>query len=310
MKLRHLGYACINRTLGTKSRTFRLDNLRTEKVIPVVSQNLDNVLRMLRWNLEQGLPFFRITSDLIPFATHPDFPFDWREAFAWKFKEIRLLVKAEDLRVTSHPGQYTVLNSDKERVVEESIRELEHQAEVLRLIDPYTGTMTLHLGGAYGDKPSAKARFKENFARLSDEAKGRLILENDDTTYHLDDVLEVCEALEVPLVFDFFHHKCLHTGEGYRDGLVEKLERAMKLWGRKVPKLHLSSPRPGDGSPTAHADYVRPEDLDELVAVMESVGGDGPYDLMLEAKEKERAALELQGYLRTGLRPARNPVAA
>ena len=296
MRLRHLGYACINLTLGTKSRTVRLANLRTEKLIPVVTQNLRSILDMVRWNAEHGIHFLRISSDVVPFATKPEFPFDWAEAYDWLFRDIRREVKASQMRVTAHPGQYTVLNSPKPGVVEESVRELDHQARLLKRIDP-KGTLTLHVGGAYGDKPAAVERFAQGVERISDDARRMLILENDDTTYSLDDVLPLCERLGLPLVFDYFHHLCLHEGDDPRAGLEDKLERVVATWGRRVPKLHLSSARP-DGPPTAHADYVRPEDLGELMEVMAGVGGDGEYDIMLEAKEKERTVLALQAYLR------------
>ena len=291
MRLRHLGYACINTDLGTKSRTVRLANLRTESVIPVVVQNLQDVLAALRWNVERDLRFFRVSSDLIPFGPLPEFPFDWAEAYDWLFREIRRTVKSEGMRITAHPGQYTVLNSPKPGVVEEALRELDHQAQLLSLIDP-NGTLTLHVGGAYGDKPAAVARFAENFARLSPRAQDMLILENDDTTYTLDDVLPLCESLGIPLVFDYFHHQCHYVGDSPDTELIEKLERVVATWNGRVPKFHLSSARP-EGPRKAHADYVRPEDLEEFVQVMEAVGGDEPYDIMLEAKEKERAVLAL-----------------
>ena len=300
MRLRHLGYACINLTLGTKSRTIRLANLRTEKLIPVITQNLQSIHDMIRWNAEHEVHFLRVSSDVIPFATKPEFPFDWAEAYDWLFKDIRREVKRTGQRVTAHPGQYTVINSNKPHVVEESIRELDHQARFLRLIDPVQGTLTLHVGGAYGDKPSAVDRFAENFERLSDDAQRMLILENDDTTYHLDDVLALCERIDVPLVFDYFHHLCHHTGDDPHDGLDEKLERVVRTWNGRVPKLHLSSARSDGSAPTAHADYVRPEDLDALLAVMDGVGGDEPYDVMIEAKAKERATVTLQEYVRSG----------
>ena len=205
MKLRHLGYACINTALGTKSRTVRLANLRTEAVIPVVVQNLDDVLRSLRWNVDHGIRFMRVSSDLIPFGPLPEFPFDWTEAFDWQFREIRRLVKAEKLRVTSHPGQYTVLNSPRPDVVDNSIDELDFQAQVIKRMDP-KGTMTLHVGGAYGDKPAAMDRFAQNVERLSDDARARLALENDDTTYTLEETVTLAERVGLPVIVDLFHH--------------------------------------------------------------------------------------------------------
>jgi UV DNA damage endonuclease len=309
MRLRHLGYACQNVHLGTKSRTVRLANLTTEKVIPVIVQNLDDIEAALRWNVERGISFFRISSDLIPFATLDQFPFDWEEAFKWKFDDIRRLVKQHDLRVSSHPGQYTVLNSNKEKVVAESVKELDLQARVLRLIDPKQGTMTLHVGGAYGDKPAAMDRFAENLPRLSDEARNMLTIENDDRTFTLKEVVGLAERTELPVIVDLFHHRLNYAGQDegahWRDGLHDLLERSMALWGKRVPKLHLSSGRPG--GTTAHADYIEMNDMQDLLDVMAPVGKeDAPFDLMLEAKRKEEAVLEVRAFLEDGTLPDRD----
>jgi len=312
MRLRHLGYACLNTTLGTRSRTVRLANLRTEAVIPVVAQNLDDVLASLRWNVAHGIRFFRISSDLIPFGPLAAFPFDWAEAFDWKFRQIRGLVKAENLRVTSHPGQYTVLNSPRETVVQNSVDELEHQARVLKLMDP-RGTMTLHVGGAYGDKPAALAAFERTLPRLSDDARSRLVLENDDTTFTLSEVVGLAERTGLGVVVDLFHHR-LNPGTGTAaahpsgatedEGLIPLLGRAAATWNGRPPKLHLSSHKPG--TRTGHADFLDMDDVQTLVDLMAQVGeADAPYDLMLEAKRKELAVLEVQRFLDTGERPAR-----
>ena len=303
MRLRHLGYACLNTTLGTKSRTVRLANLRTEPVIPVVAQNLDDVLASLRWNVAHGIRFFRISSDLIPFGPLAAFPFDWAEAFDWKFRLIRGLVKAENLRVTSHPGQYTVLNSPRETVVQNSVDELEHQARVLKLIDP-RGTMTLHVGGAYGDKPSAMAAFERNLPRLSDDARSRLALENDDTTYTLSETVGLAERTGLAVIVDLFHHRLNPSGATEDETLVPLLDRAAATWNGRPPKLHLSSHKPG--TRTGHADFLDMDDVQALVDVMAQVGpADAPYDVMLEAKRKELAVLEVRRFLDTGERPAR-----
>ena len=314
MRLRHLGYACINTTLGTKSRTVRLANLRTETVIPVVVQNLDDVLAALRWNVAHGIRFFRVSSDLVPFGPLEQFPFDWAEAFDWQFRQIRRLVKAEGLRVTSHPGQYTVLNSPREKVVADSVDELDFQAQVLKRMDP-KGTMTLHVGGAYGDKAAALDRFAENLGRLSDDARARLAIENDDTTYTLAETVGLAERTGLPVIVDLFHHLLNPGTEAaggsedptprvWDDGLVGLLDRAMATWGTRPPKLHLSSHKPG--TRTGHADYLDMDDVDRLVGLMDQVGApDAPYDLMLEAKKKELAVLEVRRYLDTGERPDR-----
>jgi UV DNA damage endonuclease len=163
--------------------------------------------------------------------------------------------------------------------------------------------MTLHVGGAYGDKAAAMERFADNLHRLSAEARARLAVENDDTTFTLAETVALGERTGLPVIVDLFHHRCNPSGTTWGDGLVPLLERAAATWGRRVPKLHLSSRKPG--TTTAHADYLLMEDVQALLDLMAQVGGDAPYDLMLEAKAKEGALLEVQRYLDTGEVPAR-----
>jgi UV DNA damage endonuclease len=188
-----------------------------------------------------------------------------------------------------HPGQYTVLNSPKDEVARSAIRELDYHAQFIRAVDPRAGTVTLHVGGAYGDKEGALKRFKENFAMLSPLAQESLILENDDKTFHALDVLGLCEALRVRMVFDFFHHSCHPSGETWQDGLEAILKRVVATWRGRVPKFHLSSLKPGTRA--SHADYIEPEDFRTFTELLEGIGEDQTYDLMLEAKAKDRAVL-------------------
>lgn len=301
MKLRHLGYAAKNLTLDTTTgRTLRLANLTPERVTEVTKQNLDDLWAMLRWNVERDIFMFRIGSSIVPFASHPDFPLEWREVFAGELAALGSFVQKHDLRLSMHPGQYTVLNSPNEEVVTRAVAELDYHAAFLESIDPAQGTMTLHVGGAYGDREKALALFVQNFARLSPAAQRRLILENDDKTFVVEEVLEVCKRLGIPAVFDFFHHKCNHRAACFDEGLQETLAQVVATWGERVPKFHLSSPR--DPGKTAHADFIDPADFEEMLGLMNGVDGDAPYDVMLEAKAKERALLEVREGLegRTG----------
>jgi UV DNA damage endonuclease len=296
MKLRHLGYACINLSLGcTTGHTLRLANLTADKVGGVIAANLNNLESILEWNLARGIRFFRVSSEVIPFAGHASFPIVWQEAFAARLAEIGAFVAANGVRLSVHPGQYTVLNSPRPEVAASALAELEYHAQFIRGVDPAQGTVTLHVGGAYGDKATAKATFRKNFVRLSPLAQATLILENDDKVYHALEVLELCEALGLPMVFDLFHHKCHHRGESWREGLMPLLARVVATWqGRAeggVPKFHLSSLKAG--SRTSHADTIEQADFEEFVALLAGIGDDEPYDLMLEAKLKDKALLGL-----------------
>jgi len=291
MRLRHLGYVGQNLTLGlTTGRTLRLANLANEeRLTAVIAANLADLDAILRWNVAHDIRFFRIASSLIPFASHPDFPIDWRERFAAPLDRIAAYVTEHDLRLSMHPGQYTVLNAVKPHVVENALAELEYHAHVLDAVAAESGTITLHVGGAYGDRDAAKERAAQAAKRLSQRALSRLTLEHDDTIFDLDDALEVAAALSVPVVFDIHHHRCLHRRAAWRDDLPELLERVVASWGDRVPKVHVSSARaPGE---KAHADDVDDHDVDLALTLLAEVGGDRPVDVMLEAKSKEAAVL-------------------
>lgn len=292
MELRHIGYACINRSLElTTGRTLRLSNLSDERVAEVIAQNLANLRAILEWNVDQGLFMFRVSSSVIPFASHPEFELDWRSEFADELAAIRGFVAEHGLRVSMHPGQYTVLNSNRPDVVERAIAEIDFHARFLDEVTPSGGDIILHVGGAYGDKPRAMARFADNFARLSQPARRQLIVENDDTVYTVDEVLELCQEIDRPLVFDIFHHQCNPPVEDWREDLVERLEAVVATWNERPPKCHISTGR--EGTRTSHADYISAEDFETFVDLMAQVDGGRPYDLMVEAKEKDKAALRL-----------------
>ena len=292
MKLRYLGYACTNVTLScTTGRTLRLANLTEARAAEVIAENLATLLEILRWNLERGIRFFRVSSAVIPLASHEAFTLEWRTQFAAELAEIRTFVAEHNLRLSVHPGQYTVLNAPRPEVVQKAVRELEYHASFLDAVDPAQGTMTLHVGGAYGDKAAALERFAVNFTQLSPMAQNQLTLENDDRIFTAGEVLGLCERLEVPMIFDFWHHKLNPTLETWDTGLDTLLPQVVDTWGERVPKFHLSSAR---GLGTAHADLIEPVDFGQVGHFLGSFGGDKPYDLMLEAKLKETALLTLR----------------
>ena len=274
----------------TTGRTLRLANLSTERVAEVAARNLDDLAKILEWNVEHDIRCFRIGSSVIPFASHPDFEFDWAGHFTEELERIRSFAQEHEVRLSMHPGQYTVLNSPHERVVENSIAELEFHAEFLSLVAPRDGTMTLHVGGAYGDREAAVERFGRNFERLSQRARERLVLENDDTTFDIADVLHLCSQLELPAVFDFFHHRCLYRAGDVRQDLIALLGEVVASWKGAPPKFHLSSAR--EAGLTAHADYLQTRDLLDAIGALGEVADDEPFDLVLEAKAKDGAVLE------------------
>lgn len=279
-----LGYACMNTELKTVFRTLRLATAEkegVEKIKELTIQNMETTLEVVRWNLEQGILFYRASSSIVPLSTHPIN--DWRwwedEDFLAIAGEIRRLVDEHGIRVSVHPGQYTVLNSPKPEVVRKSIEDLEYHDKLIQLLG---GTdIILHTGGAYGDKETAKRRFADNYSMLSDSIRQRLRLENDDKTFTLRDVLDVHAMCKVPICFDIHHHNCNNDGES-----VDFSEILATWEGYGRPKIHISTGREGF-TDLRHHDLISEEDFAELLKLVEGY----EVDIMFEAKLKEQAVL-------------------
>ncbi|HEY9576485.1 MAG TPA: UV DNA damage repair endonuclease UvsE [Pseudobacillus sp.] len=285
-----LGYACINTALPSRFKTCRLKTVELEgmkKVKELSIHNLTEVINVLHWNIKNRIFFFRLSSELIPFASHPIVTWEWEkdEDIIALTSEIRKMREKYNLRLSVHPGQYTVLNSPKEQVVINSIVELTYHQNMLYLIGGED--MILHAGGAYGDKATAKARFTQNYAKLPEEIKAVLRIENDDKTYTAMDVLELHERTGAPVCFDIHHHRCNHEDEADTE---EILTRVFQSWpAGQTPKMHISSGRNAVADP-AHHDYILEEDFE---AFLQKLGG-RDVDIMCEAKMKEQAVLRLQ----------------
>jgi len=282
-----IGYPCINRSIECKSgRTFRLKSYSGERLIETVDNNLSCLVKILRFNVENNLLFFRITSDLVPFASHPICKFNWQKYFKNKFQEIGEIIKENDIRISMHPDQFIVLNSKSLDVVERSIAELQYHAEILDLMRlDKTAKIQLHAGGAYGNKVESLGRFAKNFEKLNDKIKNRLVIENDDKIYSFNDCLFLYEKIHVPLLFDFFHHSVLNNNEN----IGNILEKQSKTWSKNdgIPLIDYSSQKLGF-RPGSHAEAIDLKDFGRFLKDSESYD----FDLMLEIKDKEKSAIK------------------
>src|SRR3712207_550835 len=212
MEKRHfmkIGYACIPMTMnyGT-NRGFILKNFNHERFYNCVKENLEDLYKILEENIKNHIYFFRISSDIIPFASHKINDIKWWKIFKNELDYIGRYIKYNNIRVSMHAGHYTVLNSPSQEVVVKSIADIEYHAKLLDSLGlDYTHKIVLHIGGVYNSKSEAINRFKNNFKKLSSSAKKRLILENDEKMYSIEDVLNLCNDINIPAVFDNLHHK-------------------------------------------------------------------------------------------------------
>jgi UV DNA damage endonuclease len=281
-----IGYPCINRSIGcTPSRTFRLASYSDERVGKTVKANLDCLMKILSYNAARGILFFRITSDLVPFASHPVCTFPWQKHFEDEFRTIGDFIRYHRLRISMHPDQFVLLNAPDKSVLKRSVDDLEYQARVLDLMGlDDSAKLQIHLGGVYRDKTGSVERFIGNYERLDDAIRRRLVIENDERLYTLSDCLDVNERTGIPVLLDIFHHAINNNGEQTRD-LLAPLSDTWKRYDG-IPMVDYSSQQPGKRA-GAHAESIDPN---EFRSFLESTV---PYDLdiMLEIKNKEKSAL-------------------
>ncbi|MBN1762022.1 MAG: UV DNA damage repair endonuclease UvsE [Methanomicrobia archaeon] len=282
-----IGYPCINWSIGCKGdRTFRLKSYSEERVIATVENNLNCLMKMLAFNVDHTLLFFRITSDLVPFASHPINQFDWQGYFKNTFTEIGDFVKTHDIRISMHPDQFTLINAEDRAVFERSVKELRYHAEVLDLMElDTTAKIQLHVGGVYGDKAMSMQRFINRFDALDDRIQRRLVIENDDRLYTLQDCLQIHADTGIPVLFDVYHHELNNSGETVR----EAFDLFTKTWTARdgVPMVDYSSQEPGARS-GKHAESI---DVAHFTQFIDETN-DCDFDIMLEIKDKEASALK------------------
>lgn len=282
-----IGYPCKNLELANGgTRTFRLAAYSDARLAEVVAENLSNVMSILEFNAAHGLLHFRLSSDLVPFASHPVCTFDWCRGFEREFAAIGEFARSKGMRLSVHPGQYVLLNSPKEDVVDRSVAELLYHAQMLDAIGcGIDGKMQIHVGGTYGDQPAAIARFAERYGKLPDVIRRRLAIENDERQYGLADCLEIHRLTGVPIIFDTFHHSILNRGES----VGEATALAAKTWAEKDGPLMVDySSQDPVKQKGAHCYHVEPDDLRAMLEATRATD----YDLMLEIKDKESSALE------------------
>ncbi|HEU68144.1 MAG TPA: UV DNA damage repair endonuclease UvsE, partial [Candidatus Acetothermia bacterium] len=281
-----IGYPCINLSLPCRpSRSFRLASLGKERLYATVDGNLRCLEEIVRWNARHGLLFFRITSDLVPLASRPENLFPWGEEFAEVFARIGGLIRSSGMRISMHPGQYTLLNSPRREVVAAALADLRYHAQVLDLMGlDRTAKIQIHVGGVYGDKEKAAARFVGTVEALPRPIRERLVVENDERSYTLSDVLRIHRRTGLPVVFDLLHHELNPDGSGVSEALAAQRE----TWGLAdgPPIVDYSSPLPG-GRPGSHAHAL---DEEHFLRFLEA-SKPHDFDLMLEVKEKEASAL-------------------
>jgi UV DNA damage endonuclease len=288
-----IGYPAQNLTLDCSSaRTFRLASYSEDRLRQTVAGNLACLRRILEFNVEHGLLYFRLTSDLVPFASHPVCQYDWASEFAGTFAELGAYARQHGMRLALHPGQYTLINSPNDKTYHASVHELEYHAAILDLMGmDSTHKVQIHVGGVYGDKAASLRRFADRFPELPPNIQRRLAIENDERLYSVPDCIGLARLTGIPVIFDDFHYRLYDAGEPFPTAF----ERIAATWGgyHGVPLVDYSSQAP-DKRFGSHATSIDEADFADFLDRVDVY----TLDVMLEIKDKERSALKALALVR------------
>ena len=286
-----IGYACLTKGIrNTDFRSCKKNNATDEKLLSIIESNLDSLKNILEYNGKNNIRLFRISSDIIPFGSSPVNKLPWWNIYKDRFDELGKIIKSTGQRVSMHPGQYTVINSPRDDVVQRAIEDLEYHCRVLDCLE--TGPenkIVLHVGGVYGNKPEAVKYFIKNYYKLSESAKERLVIENDDKSYTISDVLEISEQTGIPVVFDNLHHEINKRDleDGYSQYYwISKAENTWKTADGNQ-KIHYSQQNKSKKA-GSHSDTIL---INEFIDFYKKLQKDKP-DIMLEVKDKNISALK------------------
>lgn len=280
---------------------------------PHLRQSLAYIRELFGYLEKHRIRMYRLTSDLAPYVTHPDMPqfHDQIRECAGELREIGRRAKELGLRLSFHPSQFVVMNSPDPGLVKKSLWDLSAQAEMLdRMELGPEAVMVIHVGGLYGEREEACARWVQTYKKAPEPVRRRLVLEHDDVSFSAADVLRIHDACGVRLIFDYQHFWCINP-EGLE--MRPTLERILRTWPKGVrPKIHFSTPRTElrevkrrdrrtgklkkvleRATWTSHADFVNPFEFVNFMRMAEGL----EFDVMLEVKRKDQALIRLRNDL-------------
>lgn len=297
-----MGLCCLNISLREKKPTIfssrrvtlktleekGIDNLK-KKII----NNLNDVLKMMDWNENNGIKVFRLSSEIFPHYSNKKAE-DYTLDFAIELlKKIGIKSKEYNQRLTFHPGQYNCLGSPHEDVIEHTIRDLKYHADILDIMElDQNSVMVIHGGGVYNNKKQTIERWCDNYEKLPENIKKRLVLENCEKNFSIEDCLIVSKKVNIPIVFDTHHYDCykkIHPSEKFENPEYY-IPKILETWDKRNIKVKFHISEQGTGKIGHHSDYIEiiPEYLLDIPEKYNKA-----IDIMIEAKMKEKAIFKL-----------------
>lgn len=296
-----LGLCCLHTMLRDKnkpsifcSRTMRLATIDTKGLDVVYERSTQNcrdlisIIKHIARN--DGIRVLRISSEIFPHKSNPKAPNYSLDFVRDLLNQAGKTARKYKVRLTFHPGQYNVVGTPHRETFEKTILDLDWHAEVLDLMGcDQDSVMVVHGGGLYNNKAETLDRWCKQYKQLPERVQRRLVLENCEKCFNIEDCLYVSERTGVPVVFDTHHYNCyniMHPKENLKPA-ADYIPQILETWNKRSikPKFHVSEQRVGSqiGS---HSDMI-----DVIPDYLFNI--DQPIDIMIEAKLKEQAIHKL-----------------
>lgn len=287
-----LGYVAISKTIElTASTNYTYTQYQKNKDLKlldkVIISNLESLEEIIKYNIANDIKFYRISSKIIPLATKDDVKFDYINKYKNYYQQISKLIKESNMRVDFHADQYTVLNSTKKEVVENTIKTLQYHYNLLESLNILDKVVVLHVGSNVLGKKNSKTRFINNFKKLPQHLQNLIVIENDDKIFNIEDVIEISNEINTPIVLDYHHHLCNKSDFSFAD--------IFNSWGNRRVKMHFSSPK-NKRDYRSHNEYINGDDFINFIEILKKYDKD--VDIMLEAKGKDDSLFRLVRYIK------------
>ncbi len=286
-----IGYACLTVAVeGADIHNCTLKTASPDRLLSLAGENFAALERMVDYNISNGIHMYRISSDIVPFGSSLAAELPWDLVYSERLASIAEKIKSSHMRVSMHPGQYTVLNSPNSDVVRRAIQDLTYHARFLDALQlNATHKIILHVGGKYGDPDSALTRFAESYRNLDPSVTRRLVLENDGSIFNISEVLSLCSRIGAPAVYDNLHNAINPADETKSDAYWVTLCRETWNSADGAQKTHYSQQNPNK-TRGAHSDTIA---IDAFLEYYHGLPDEKP-DMMLEVKDKNRSAVKCQ----------------
>lgn len=289
-----LGYACISKTLEhvTSSTNYTYTKFKEEedyeKLDKIIKSNLEDLEKIIDYNIANNIHFYRMSPKLIPLATHKEVDFEYVKKYKEEFERIGKKISSSKMRVDIHPDQFCVLNSVNKEVIENSVRILEYCVNLLDALKIEDKVIVLHIGGNTFGKDKSIARFVSQYKKLELRIRECIAIENDDKIFNIEDCIKLSKRIGVPIVLDCHHHTCNSGGIN----LSDYLEEVFQSWNERMPKVHFSSPKNHTKKDfRSHHDYIDEKEFIKFIEICKKSNKD--FDIMIEAKAKDEALFRL-----------------